>query len=90
MRVMMVSLGFPKGCDVQIGKVIMYKWIMIKPLIIMIMVGLIVHLVRIMAKSLERTSTNLENYLGAKTPNVPLSSDGGNVELKFRFEMLTR
>jgi hypothetical protein len=60
MRVMMVSPGFPKGCEAQIGTRIMCKWIVTIPLILMTMVGMRVDSVRKMEECFERAPANLE------------------------------
>ena len=86
MRVMMVSPGFPIGCEAEIGTMIIYKWSLTIPLVLMTMVDMTVE--RKMEESFERTSANLEMYSGAKIPNAPESLEGGNVGLKFQSKML--
>ena len=90
MRVMMVSPGFPKGCEAQIGIRIIWKWNLTISLISMVMVGMRVDSVRKMEVSFERAPANLKNYLGPRIPNAPKTLEGINVGLKFQFEMLRR
>ena len=88
MRVMMVSLEFPKDCEAQIGTMIMFKWSLAIPLVLMTMVGMRVDLVRRMEESFERAPAHLEMYSRARIPKAPESLEGGNVGLKFQFKML--
>ena len=88
MRVMMVSPGFPKGCEAQIGTRIIYKWILTTPLVLMTMVDMRVDSVWKMEESFGRAPAILEIYLRAKIPNAPESLDGGNVGLKFQSKLL--
>ena len=86
---MMVSPGFPKGCDAQIGTRIMYKQLFTTPLNIMTIVGMMVNLVRKWCESFEKAPANLKKYSGPKIRNAPVSLNGNNVGLKFQFKMLT-
>ena len=87
-RVVMVSPGFPKGCEAQIGTRIICKWILTTPLVLMTMVGMRVDLVWKMEESFKRAPVNLEMYLKAKIPNASKSLEGGHVGLKFQSKML--
>ena len=50
----MVSPGFLKGCNVQIGTRIMYEWILTTAFVLMTMVEIMVDLVRKMEESFEK------------------------------------
>ena len=60
MWVVMVSPGFPKGCEAQIGTRIICKWILTTPLLLMTMVGMKVDLVRKTKECFERAPGNLK------------------------------
>ena len=84
----MVNPGFRKGCEAQIGRKIMCKWILTTQLIIMSMVGMMVNSVKKWEESFERAPANLEMYWGPKIPNAPEILDGINVGLEFQSKML--
>ena len=86
----MVSQGFPKSCDAQIGTRIRNRWILTTPLILMTMVDMMVDLVRKMGESFQKALANLKKYLGVRIPNAPRSLDNDCVRLKFQFKMLRK
>ena len=82
----MVSPGFPIGCEAEIGTMIIYKWSLTIPLVLMTMVDMTVE--RKMEESFERTSANLEMYSGAKILKATETLDGINVGLELQSKML--